>query len=188
MFPHQAVPLSQRGSARLRARKNHIAMRTTTGPAVPGHPHDGTRAAHNNPDVPQGTSTITLLLAELTNTPLLMLHSPTYPDRINREHAFADPNQLLYVATSPEPPTDLQHPLCLRAPPSAQQHALQSHNIDSLLLTGHYSTADTSVALFYVWHGVYTPDSPNRNESQRNSYSLHSPNRSPTPTPTLPFP
>ena len=133
MFPHQAVPLSQRGSSRLRARKNRIALRATTGPAVPGQTYDGTRAAQNNPDVPQGTSSINLLLAELNNTPLLMLHSPTYPDRITREQAFADPNQLLYVATSPDPPTDLQHPLCLRAPPAAQHHALQSHSIDSIL-------------------------------------------------------
>jgi hypothetical protein len=92
MFPHQAVPLNQRGSSRLRARKNHIAMRATTGPAVLGHTHDGTRAAQNNPDVLQGASSINLLLAELNNTPLLMLHSPAYPDRTTQEQAFSDPN------------------------------------------------------------------------------------------------
>ena len=56
MFPYQTVPLSQRGSSRLRARKNRIAQRTTTGPAAPGQPYHGTRADQTNPDLPQGRS------------------------------------------------------------------------------------------------------------------------------------
>ena len=156
MFNFQPVPLTKRGSARSRSRQNrNAAIRANVGPAThPGFPHGSSYAALPTTNAPQGKTKLARQQAELSNLPLVMLHAPTYPDRFTREQALASPDHPIYLATAPDPPTDLQSPLCLRPPPTAQNRALQSHSIDTLLLTGRYSSADPAETSFQMWYGI----------------------------------
>lgn len=94
--------------------------------------------------LPQRSSPIARLQAELTNAPLVTLQVPSYLDRVTREEAFSDPNLPIYAETG-QAPEDLWQPLCLRPPQLAQRRAFESHSMDSHLLTERNSTADTDV-------------------------------------------
>ena len=114
-----------------------------------------TRKTHHPKHTTQGQDITELIQAQLKDRPLVkqFYRMDPVPERLGRHNAF--PDYPIAAVKAFDPPEYTGFPLQLRVPNLTQTPAPRAqYSIDSLLLTGAYSTEDNSYARFIMVHAV----------------------------------